>query len=63
MVIRKSQSNRPTVVDLFAGAGGMGLGFDIVAAIEIDPVHCAVHKFNFPGTEMIPLSAHLHNLT
>ncbi len=61
MVIRKSQSNRPVAVDLFAGAGGMGLGFeqagfDVVAAVEIDPVHCAVHKFNFPGTVMIPLS-------
>jgi DNA (cytosine-5)-methyltransferase 1 len=44
---------RPIAVDLFAGAGGMSLGFeqagfDLVAAIEIDPIHAAVHKFNFP---------------
>ena len=44
---------RPIAVDLFSGAGGMSLGFeqagfDIVAAVEIDPVHAAVHKFNFP---------------
>lgn len=31
-------------------------GFDIVAAVEIDPVHCAVHKFNFPDTAIIPQS-------
>lgn len=31
-------------------------GFNIAAAVEIDPVHCAVHKFNFPHTKIIPLS-------
>ncbi|MBS3030619.1 MAG: DNA cytosine methyltransferase [Dolichospermum sp. DET50] len=45
--------NRPIAVDLFAGAGGMTLGFeqagfDILASVEIDPIHCAIHKFNFP---------------
>ena len=53
--------NRPIGVDLFAGAGGMSLGFeqagfDVAAAVEIDPVHCAVHKFNFPQTAVIPHS-------
>lgn len=28
-------------------------GFDIAAAIEIDPVHCATHEFNFPRTTTI----------
>ena len=31
-------------------------GFDVVAAVEIDPVHCAVHKFNFPQCAVVPRS-------
>lgn len=31
-------------------------GFDIAAAVEIDPVHCAAHKFNFPDCKVIPFS-------
>ncbi|MUG97952.1 DNA (cytosine-5-)-methyltransferase [Scytonema sp. UIC 10036] len=45
--------SRPIAVDLFAGAGGMTLGFeqagfDVLASVEIDPIHCAIHEFNFP---------------
>lgn len=52
---------RPIGIDLFAGAGGMSLGFeaagfDVVAAVEIDPIHAAVHKFNFPNCAVLPRS-------
>lgn len=52
---------RPIGVDLFAGAGGMSLGFeqagfDVVAAVELDPVHAAVHKYNFPQCAVLPRS-------
>ncbi len=49
---------RPIAVDLFAGAGGLSLGleqagFDVVAAVEIDPIHAAIHHYNFPETAVI----------
>ena len=53
--------SRPVGVDLFAGAGGLSLGFeqagfDVAAAVEVDPVHAATHKFNFPECTVIPQS-------
>ena len=50
---KKKDIMRPIGIDLFAGAGGLSLGFesagfDVVAAVEIDPIHAATHEFNFP---------------
>ena len=58
-----SQSRRPIAVDLFCGAGGMSLGFeqvgfDIVVAVDHDPIHTRTHQRNFPTcrTLMIDIS-------
>ncbi|MBS4102859.1 DNA cytosine methyltransferase [Tsukamurella paurometabola] len=46
-------ATRPLAVDLFAGAGGLSIGleqagYELAAAVEFDPIHAAVHEFNFP---------------
>lgn len=53
--------DRPVAIDVFSGAGGMSLGFemagfDVAASVDSDPVHTATHRFNFPNTETIAAS-------
>src|SRR6266853_211867 len=53
--------HRPNAVDLFSGVGGLSLGleqagFDVVAAVEVDPIHAACHKYNFPSCSMLARS-------
>lgn len=52
-MMNQTTNRRPIAVDLFAGAGGMSLGFeqagfDVLAAVEINPIHCATYEYNFP---------------
>lgn len=49
---------KPTVIDLFAGVGGLSLGFEmagfeVVLANEFDPSIAEAYKKNRPGTKMI----------
>lgn len=45
--------NRPIIIDLFSGAGGLGFGFEKAGfvtkiAVDNDPQACAAHEENFP---------------
>lgn len=49
---------RPIGIDLFCGAGGMSLGFEqagfnVVAAVDIDPLHTSVYQMNFPNCTVL----------
>ncbi|WP_328517845.1 DNA cytosine methyltransferase [Ralstonia pseudosolanacearum] len=55
MMPRKSV---PSVIDVFAGVGGLSLGaaragFNVAAAVEIDKHAIAAHHLNFPKTKAI----------
>lgn len=47
---------RRTIIDLFAGVGGMSLGaaragFDVCAAVELDSIAIGTHARNFPASK------------
>jgi DNA (cytosine-5)-methyltransferase 1 len=59
---KAKNQRRPVAIDLFAGAGGLSLGaesagFDVLAAVEYDPIHAAAHAYNFPRTEILCANA------
>jgi DNA (cytosine-5)-methyltransferase 1 len=50
---RREPTTAPVGVDLFCGAGGMSLGFemagfDVICGIDVDPIHLEAYKNNFP---------------
>lgn len=50
--------DKPTIVDLFCGCGGFGLGaelagFHTIAAIDVDQTLQSAYKLNFPNTDVI----------
>ncbi len=59
----------PRVLDLFAGAGGISLGFQragfsIEGALEIDPLAALTHALNFhPGPDIFGLHARARDIT
>lgn len=51
--LQEKPSNKPTIVDLFCGAGGLSLGFieagfRVVLANDIQDVCCETYKYNHP---------------
>ncbi len=50
--------NKPTYIDLFSGAGGMSLGFEMagfrnIFSLDINPDFCKTYKRNFPNHRLI----------
>jgi hypothetical protein len=53
-IYRLASGGKPRVLDLFSGAGGISLGFhragfQIEAALEIEPLPALTHALNFHG--------------
>jgi site-specific DNA-cytosine methylase/uncharacterized protein YjiS (DUF1127 family) len=58
LISEKDYGNRPKVIDLFGGVGGLSLafeaaGFQVVASIDNDPQACEAHEKNFPDSKLI----------
>ncbi|HEU0142197.1 MAG TPA: DNA cytosine methyltransferase [Bryobacteraceae bacterium] len=55
---RLKRKHRTTAIDLFSGCGGLSLGlksagFDVIAAIDNDPLACATYRMNHKDTVLI----------
>ena len=58
--LRSLEDDRPTVIDIFAGAGGLGLGFEaagfrVALAIELDRDAAQTYRLNHPGVPVLEL--------
>jgi DNA (cytosine-5)-methyltransferase 1 len=61
--LKRDPLARPRVLDLFAGSGGLSLGFhaagcEIVGALEIDPLAARSHAINFFKGQSEPIIEH-----
>lgn len=50
--------DRPKIIDLFCGAGGLGLGFSmagyrVAVGVDSDPQACEAHQMNFPDDKTL----------
>ena len=55
---KQERKAKPIGIDLFCGVGGMSLGFqdagfEIAAAIDVDPINIEMHHKNFPKTKAL----------
>lgn len=53
-----SKVGAPTVLELFSGVGGLSLGFHragfrLAGAVEIEPIHVATYRRNFPEVPVL----------
>src|SRR6185295_14952855 len=60
---RLAQGEAPRVLDLFAGCGGLSLGFQsercaIVGAVELDPIAANSHASNFYRAQPTQRNSH-----
>lgn len=58
---QRVNSQRRSIIDLFAGVGGLSLGaaragFNVVAAVDADPTALEVHALNFPNARHYEVS-------
>jgi len=56
--VENNIANKPTYIDLFAGAGGFSLGFDNagfknIFSLDIEKNFCETYKTNFPNHKLI----------
>lgn len=68
MIPARARDSRPTAIDIFAGCGGLSLGFeqagfDVLAAVELDRINADTYRYNFPFTHVLQADASTLDVT